>query len=64
MLFGAYDKSQRKSLGLLVPRLLDDINVPSLVKNTPKIISCEAGGIQDAAAVETLTLTLSGNNKQ
>lgn len=30
-------QSQRKSLGLLVPRLLDDINVPYLVKNTPEM---------------------------
>lgn len=29
-------QSHRKSLGLLVPRLLDDVNVPYLVKNTPK----------------------------
>lgn len=30
-------QSHRKSLGLLVPRLLDDINVPYLVKNTPEM---------------------------
>lgn len=35
---------------MLVPRLLDAINVPYLVKNTPKKISCEASEAEAAEA--------------
>lgn len=43
-------QSQRKSLGLLVPRLLDDINVPYLVKNTPKTNNYPQNSRRDESA--------------
>lgn len=52
-------QSQRKSLGLLVPRFLDDVNVPYLVRNTPKISTCES---ESEAEVPT-SITLSATQK-